>query len=160
MDNFSVFILSLRIAADASQHHRKTAADSAGPTVEYNFCRAHDRIDQEIGILVSGLASTQSSAAGHLDSELSVLAMIIVLGARIQLFNTAILHGSMASFLSPVASECLQQNVSTSKDISDLLLQAQVLDPAKVSYSLQYSCSSRPTNTTPLVSARLTSLDR
>ncbi|KUL84184.1 hypothetical protein ZTR_07176 [Talaromyces verruculosus] len=131
LDSFSIFMLALRITSDAYQHHRETAIDAAGPTVEYNYCHAHDRIDQEIGLLVSRLASTQLSAE-NVDNELSVLTMIVILGARIQLFNTAILHSSMAGFLKPVVAECLQQNVSTAKDISDMILQAQVLDNTKV----------------------------
>lgn len=98
------------------------------------------RIDQEIGILVSRLASTQLSAES-VGNELSVLTMIVILGARIQLFNTAILHSSMAGFLKPVVAECLQQNVSTAKDISDMILQAQVLDNTRVSYTFQCGLS-------------------
>jgi hypothetical protein len=138
LDSFSIFMLALRITSDAYQHHRETAIDAAGPTVEYNYCHAHDRIDQEIGLLVSRLASTQLSAE-DVDNELSVLTMIVILGARIQLFNTAILHSSMAGFLKPVVAECLQQNVSTAKDISDMILQAQVLDSTKVRRHLQCS---------------------
>ena len=59
--------------------------------------------------------------------------MIMILGARIQLLNTAILHSSMAGFLKPVIDECLRQNISTAKDISDIILQAQVLDGTRVS---------------------------
>lgn len=132
LDDFSLFMLSCRIASDADLHRRETAVDATGPLVKYNYCHIHDRIDQEIGIMVSRLASTHLSTQ-PIDNELSVLAMIMILGARIQLFNTAILHSGMAGFLKPVVDECLRQNVSTAKDISDIILQAQVLDNARVS---------------------------
>lgn len=132
LDRFSMFMLCCRITVDADRHRRDTATDAAGPTVEYNYCHVHDRIDQEIEIIVSHLSCTHLST-GSLDNEVSVLAMIIVLGARLQLYNTAILHSGMAGFLRPVVDECLQQNVSTAKDISDIILQAQVLDSTRVS---------------------------
>ncbi|KAK2596120.1 hypothetical protein QQS21_006467 [Conoideocrella luteorostrata] len=131
LDSFSVFMLSLRIAADSEQHLRDTATDAAGPIVKYNFCQAHDRIDHDIGVLASSVTSSTQWSTGNLENELSVLALITVLGARIKLFNTAILHSNMASFLRPVVSECLKQNFLTAKDISDLLLRAQVLEPAR-----------------------------
>jgi hypothetical protein len=132
LDEFSLFMLSSRITSDADLHRRETALDAAGPLVKYNYCHNHDRIDHEIGNMVSHLASTHLSTR-PVDNELSVLAMIMILGARIQLFNTAILHSSMAGFLKPVVDECLRQNVSTAKDISDIILQAQVLDNERVS---------------------------
>lgn len=131
LDNFSLFMLSCRISSDADLHRRETAVDAAGSLVKYNYCHNHDRIDQEIGIMVSHLATHLSTR--HLNNELSVLAMIMILGARIQLFNTAILHSNMARFLKPVVDECLSQNVSTAKDISDIILRAQLLDNARVS---------------------------
>ncbi|RYP83360.1 hypothetical protein DL769_001384 [Monosporascus sp. CRB-8-3] len=134
LEPFSLLVVSLRVSAEADQHHWKVAADMEGSVFQYNFCHYHDRIETEIATLVSHLTAIPASAAvAQPGDEMLVLAVIIALGARIQLYNTAILHGRMAKFLDPAANECRRQNSSTAHDISDILLRVDVLDSSKVS---------------------------
>ncbi|KAI1073980.1 hypothetical protein F5B20DRAFT_565114 [Whalleya microplaca] len=133
LDPFSLFALALKIAADVDRHYDNMATDVKSGKVVYNFCHHHAGNNSDIGILVSWLTRDSTSAiSSSPDWVLRILAMIIALGARIQLYNTAIIWGERAKFLSPATIRCQTQNVSTAKDISDILLQAEVLDDSKV----------------------------
>lgn len=133
---FDIFCESLKIAIDAKHHDRMTSAVVADvDTPTFNFCRDHERIETRIKTLVTKwLTSSPTSAlSSGPHCELRVLALVVALGTRIQLFKTASYHGSRSRFLSTISSECREEGVSSAVDISDLLSFAEVRRPDKVS---------------------------
>lgn len=141
-DPFGVLCVALRIVSDADHHDRMTVADVAGVDLPlFNFCRAHERIETAIATVVrQQLASSPpATLASNPHCELQLLTLLTALGARIQLFNTAVVHGRKAKFLDPIVHECRQENASTAIDMSDLLHHAEVLRPDKVSVNLSWA---------------------
>lgn len=108
-----------------------TVANVSGRgALDYNFCLAHERIENMIGAILSALSgcSLQIEAG----KELCVLALVVTFGARITLYKTAIVNVQKASFLGPVVGESQKMGVSAANAMCDVLLQADVLDTGHV----------------------------
>ncbi|KAG6354280.1 hypothetical protein INS49_004885 [Diaporthe citri] len=134
-DAFGVLCVALKIASDAEQHDRMTTTAVSGVDLPaFNFCRTHERLETKIGTIVTQwLTSSPSSAlSSGPHCELRVLALLVALGTRIQLFNTAVYHGGRSKFLHTITYECREESVSSAIDISDLLCYAEVLRPDKI----------------------------
>jgi hypothetical protein len=128
---FSLFVLAMRLVAWTNLHHSMTSANVAGTGVpDYNFCLAHERIEIMIGAILSSLSS--SALLTEPDVELRVLTLIITFGARIALYNTAIVNVQKATFLGPIVGESQKMGVSAANAMCDVLLQADVLNPNQV----------------------------
>lgn len=124
----------MRLAAFTEQHHRMTVANVSGRGApDYNFCLAHERIENMIGTILSALSGC--SLQTEPDKELRVLALVVTFGARITLYKAAIVNVQKASFLGPVVGESQKMGVSAANGMCDVLLQADVLSPAHVCIS-------------------------
>ncbi|GES60230.1 fungal transcriptional regulatory protein, N-terminal [Aspergillus terreus] len=99
-------------------------------TAEYNFCLAHERIENMIGTILSALSGC--SFQTEPDTELRVLALVITFGARGTLYQAAIVNVQKASFLGPVVGESQKMGVSAANAMCDVLLQADALNPAHI----------------------------
>lgn len=135
-DAFGVLCVALKIAGDTGQHDRMTIAAASGVDMpSFNFCRTHERIETKIGTIVTQWLTSPSSSAlsSGPHCELRVLALLVALGTRIQLFNTAVYHAGRSRFLHSITHEFREESVSSAIDTSDLLRYAEVLRPDKVS---------------------------
>lgn len=135
-DAFGVLCVALKIASDTGQHDRMTTRAASGVDMpSFNFCRTHERIETKIGTIVTQWLTSPSSSAlsSGPHCELRVLALLVALGTRIQLFNTAVYHSGRSKFLHSITHEFREESVSSAIDTSDLLRYAEVLRPDKVS---------------------------
>jgi hypothetical protein len=127
IEPFSMFVLAMRLVARTDQHHRMTTANVAGTgALDYNFCLAHERIENIISAILSSLSS--SALLTRPDIELRVLTLVITFGARIALYKTAIVNVQKATFLGPLVGESQKMGVSAANAMCDVLLQADVLN--------------------------------
>lgn len=131
LSTLAIFVLAMQLAASTEQHHRVTTANVSGAGApDYNFCRAHERIENTIGMIFSTLS--RRSLQTEPDKELRVLALVVTFGARITLYKTAAVNAQKASFLSPVIGESQKMGVLAANAMCDVLLQADVLAPTHV----------------------------
>ncbi|KAJ9483592.1 hypothetical protein VN97_g9799 [Penicillium thymicola] len=131
LSSLSIFVLAMRLAAFTEQHHRMTEANVSGRGApDYNFCLTHERIENMIGMILSALSGC--SLQTELDKELRVLTLVVTFGARITLYKAAIVNVKKASFLGPVVGESEKTGVLAANAMCDVLLQADVLNPAHV----------------------------
>lgn len=75
------------------------------------------------------------SAAQSLDgsnTELRVLALIVILGVRLDWFKTAIIAVRKASFLTHAANEYRDSCLAVANTLCDLLVQAEIIDENQV----------------------------
>ncbi|KAL2284649.1 hypothetical protein FJTKL_08747 [Diaporthe vaccinii] len=134
-DAFGVLCVALKIASDTGQHDRMTTRAASGVDMpSFNFCRTHERIETKIGTIVTQWLTSPSSSAlsSGPHCELRVLALLVALGTRIQLFNTAVYHSGRSKFLHSITHEFREESVSSAIDTSDLLRYAEVLRPDKI----------------------------
>ena len=128
-----LLVLGIRLVSQTSEHHRWTSANVANNSTaaaDYNFCLEHERLETMINRNLSSLTSIE--ACTEIDRELRVLALVITYGARIALYQTAIVNIRKVSFLAPVAEESRRTSSAAATSISDLLLRAKVLNPSQV----------------------------
>lgn len=128
-----LLVLAIRLVSETSQHHRWTSANVAKNSTaaaEYNFCLEHERLENMISSILSSLTSMEARAV--VDRELRILALVITYGARIALYQTAIVNVRKAIFLAPVAEESRKISSAAATSISDLLLREEVLNPGQV----------------------------
>ena len=128
-----LLVLGIRLISETSEHHRWTSADKAKNSTaaaDYNFCLEHKRLEVMISRNLSSLTSIE--ACTEVDRELRVLALIITYGARIALYQTAIVNIRKVSFLASAAEESRRISSAAATSISDLLLRAKVLNPSQV----------------------------
>ncbi|CAI7646199.1 unnamed protein product [Penicillium discolor] len=131
LSSLAIFVLAMRLAAFTEQHHRMTEANVSGRGApDYNFCLAHERIENMIGMILSALSGC--SLQTEPDKELRVLTLVVTFGARITLYKAAIVNVKKASFLGPVVGESEKTGVLAANAMCDVLLQADVLNPAHV----------------------------
>ncbi|KAJ5705156.1 hypothetical protein N7536_000845 [Penicillium majusculum] len=131
LSSLAIFVLAMRLAAFTEQHHRMTEANVSGRGApDYNFCLAHERIENMIGMIISALSGC--SLQTEPDKELRVLTLVVTFGARIILYKAAIVNVKKASFLEPVVGESEKTGVLAANAMCDVLLQADVLNPAHV----------------------------
>ncbi|KAI0154670.1 hypothetical protein GGR57DRAFT_107791 [Xylariaceae sp. FL1272] len=126
---FGVLCVALRIAVDAKHHERRTAAILGGIEVpSFNFCRDHECIESRIGAIVTKWleSSSPSPLSSTPNCEVRVLAVLVALGTRIQLFKTALRHSNKSKFFGVLAHECRQESVASAFDMCDLLRLAEV----------------------------------
>lgn len=131
---FTLFCTSLRILGEANSHHRTATTEVAGNHFPCSkFYHDHDRIDAEIGTVVSWLTDAgPSTLSTGPQCELRVLILLNVLGARIQLFNTAVIYAQNSKLLKPVVEIHHKESVSTAIGVSEVLFHAGVLKADKV----------------------------
>ncbi|PKY07087.1 hypothetical protein P168DRAFT_315611 [Aspergillus campestris IBT 28561] len=131
LSTLSIFVLAMQLAASTEKHHRMTTANVSGTGApDYNFCLAHERIENTISMILSALSGR--SLQTDPDKELRVLALVITFGARITLYKVAIVNAQKASFLGPVVGESQKIGVLAANAMCDVLLQAEVLAPAHI----------------------------
>lgn len=119
-----------------------TAANVAGTGApDYNFCLAHERVEEMIGVILDALSDYTQSLLKP-DNELQVLALIIAFGARIMVYQAAIVNVQKASFLGPVVGESQKICFSVANAMFDLVLQAEILSPGLVGHSVEPPMSS------------------
>ena len=127
----------MRLAASTEQHHRKTLSNVSGTGApDYNFCLAHERIENMIGMVLSTLS--ECSLQTDPDKELRMLALVVTFGARITLYKAATVNAQKASFLGPVVGESQKMGVLAANAMCGVLLQADVLAPTHVQYPLDF----------------------
>ncbi|GFF94993.1 hypothetical protein IFM53868_07794 [Aspergillus udagawae] len=127
---FSLFILSMKLVVDGDRHREMTKKYISDSTSDYNFCLVHEKIGRDITIMCNSL-STPEFLSGP-DNELRVLTCIIVLGARIDWFKTAIIGSQKAAFLGPVTKEYRTSCVAVANAMCDLLREANVSDAQQI----------------------------
>ncbi|GFF46564.1 hypothetical protein IFM46972_08073 [Aspergillus udagawae] len=127
---FSLFILSMKLVIDGDRHREMTKKYISDSTSDYNFCLVHEKIGRDITIMCNSL-STPEFLSGP-DNELRVLTCIIVLGARIDWFKTAIIGSQKAAFLGPVTKEYRTSCVAVANAMCDLLREANVSDAQQI----------------------------
>ncbi|KAL2819697.1 hypothetical protein BJX63DRAFT_381476 [Aspergillus granulosus] len=127
---FSLFIFAMKLVVDGDRHRQSTKKYVRDNASDYNFCLVHEKIGREITIM-SNTLSEQEFLDGP-DHELRVLTCIIVLGARIDWFKTAIIGSQKAAFLGPIAKEYRTSCIAVTNAMCDLLLQANVTDAKQI----------------------------
>ena len=105
-------------------------AKNSTAAADYNFCLEHERLENIISSNLSSLTSIEVCTT--FDREIRVLALVVTYGARITLYQTAIVNIRKVNFLAPVAEESRRISSAAATSISDLLLRAEVLNPSQV----------------------------
>jgi hypothetical protein len=153
---FSLFIFAMKLLVRGDRHRQRTHQYILDSTSDYNFCIVHEKIGREIMFTFSALSAAES--LGGPNTELQVLALIIILGVRLDWFKTAIVAVQKASFLTHAANEYRDSCLAIANTLCDLLVQAGITDENQVfapllfqhSYSGQVKsimCSGRSTET-------------
>ena len=89
----------MRLAAFTEQHHRMTELNVSGRGApDYNFCLAHERIENMIGMILSALSGC--SLQTEPDKELRVLTLVVTFGARITLYTVSYTHLTLPTICS------------------------------------------------------------
>ncbi|OQE04967.1 hypothetical protein PENVUL_c028G00235 [Penicillium vulpinum] len=123
---FSLFIFAMKLVVDGDRHRQSTKRYVRDNASDYNFCLVHEKIGGEIKIMSKSLS--EQEFLGGPDDELRVLTCIIIIGARIDWFKTAIIGSQKATFLGPIAKEYRTSCVAVTNAMCDLLLQANFTD--------------------------------
>lgn len=126
----SWLVLALRLGGQTEKHVRMTRQNvERTGALDYNFCYHHEDIETKIAAILSALSSSPADP----ENELSVLTILIVLGARITLYKAAIINSQKAEFLNTVISECQRISIATASEMCDVLLQVNALGDERVS---------------------------
>lgn len=99
-------------------------------TSDYNFCIVHEKIGREIMFTFSALSTAECLHGPN--TELQVLALIIILGVRLDWFKTAIVAVQKASFLTHAANEYRDSCLAIANTLCDLLVQVGITDENQV----------------------------
>jgi hypothetical protein len=127
----SFFVLAVDIFSDAHIHHLNTTASiTRVGSLDYNFCVVHERIERRINAIQLSLSSP--ALLSGIGCELKVLALLITLGARIALYNAAVVKVQRANFLGSATSECRKMGVTTANLLCQLLVQENLLGSKQV----------------------------
>lgn len=127
----SLLVRAMQLVTSADRHHAFTAANVSGTgAIGYNYCCVHEQIDVAINTLLSEIPPDLIKKSSN--NETYVLSLIVTLGARIALYNTAIVETQKAKFLRPVAVESRKLGLSASQAICDLICQSGLLEPNNV----------------------------
>ncbi|KAI1825905.1 hypothetical protein F4861DRAFT_142567 [Xylaria intraflava] len=139
-DDLETVFLVAELYAAVRRHHNNTIANAEGTGApDYNFCLAHETLEAKIDPLLSTIASApcedspqkqmQAMQAMQPQDNFRVLALLIILGARILLYTTAPINSRKASFLRAVGPECRKIAVITANDFCATLSQSGLLHP-------------------------------
>jgi hypothetical protein len=127
---FSLFIFAMKLLVRGDRHRQRTHQYVLDSTSDYNFCIVHEKIGREIMFTFSALSAAESLDGPN--TELQVLALIMILGVRLDWFKTAIVAVRKASFLTHAANEYRDSCLAVANTLCDLLVQAGITDENQV----------------------------
>lgn len=128
----------MKLLVRGDRHRQRTHQYVSDSTSDYNFCIVHEKIGREIMFTFTTLSAAES--LDEQNTELKVLALVIILGVRLDWFKTAIIAVQKASFLTHAANEYRDSCLAVANTLCDLLLQAGITDENQVFARLLSQC--------------------
>ncbi len=129
----------MKLLVRGDRHRQRTHRYVLDSTSDYNFCIVHEKLGREIMSTFSALSVAEPLDGPY--TELQVLALVIILGVRLDWFKTAIVAVQKASFLTHAAIEYRDSCLAIANTLCDLLVQVGITDENQV-FSLCF-CNAR-----------------